>query len=134
MASKENISKENRNRRKEIRNMVKEAVALGHVAVFPIKVSFRSSSAMEYDWACAVLKGEGKDRYFDVSFEARFVNSDLGRDLCLTLLVHELAHVFTWSENKEVEDAKTAKYGEHGPEFGVVYAQLWTDLMNGFVY
>ena len=53
-----------------------------------------------------------------------------GRDLCVTLLIHELAHVYTWSSNQRIEDAKIAKYGDHGPEFGIVYAQLWTDLID----
>ena len=34
------------------------------------------------------------------------------------------------SVSQRIEDAKIAKYGDHGPEFGIVYAQLWTDLMD----
>jgi len=46
-------------------------------------------------------------------------------------MVHELAHAFTWVGDLEVEESRTSKYGVHGPDFGIVYAQLWTDLIEG---
>jgi hypothetical protein len=30
-----------------------------------------------------------------------------------------------------VEQSRKIKYGDHGPDFGVMYAQLWSDLMEG---
>lgn len=126
------LSRENRSRRREIRRLVERAEIHGHISSFPIKVVFKPSPAMDYDWAYALLKGSGKNRYFEIAFDERYMNTSHGRDLCVALTIHELAHVFTWSGNEKVEDAKTAKYGDHGPDFGVVYARLWTDLMENY--
>ena len=46
-------------------------------------------------------------------------------------MIHELAHAFTWVGDSIVEEGRTCKYGVHGPDFGIVYAQLWTDLIEG---
>ena len=64
-------------------------------------------------------------------FDETYMHTTHGRDLCMVIAVHELAHALTWSPNKKVEEANTYKYGVHGPDFGIVYAQLWTDVMEG---
>jgi hypothetical protein len=127
------LSKENKACRKELRKLVEYAEVLGHESIYPIKVVFNSFPDYEGrcpSYAYAQVKGKGNNRHFEIGFDEKYVTTPHGRDLCTTLLVHELAHVYTWSADQRIEDAKTAKYGEHGPEFGIVYAQLWTDLMD----
>ena len=122
------LSKENNKGRKLVRTLVEHAGLMGHVAAFPIRVVFKPSLDC---FGHADLKGSGNNRYFELALDSEFMETTHGRDLCVVIAVHELAHIYTWTGNDTVEEAKTNKYGSHGPEFGVVYAQLWTDLMDG---
>ena len=127
------LSKENKICRKELRKLVEYAEVLGHESAYPIKLVFPMFPEWQDnhpDYAYAQVKGKGKNRHFEIGFNSKYMTTAHGRDLCVTLLIHELAHVYTWSADQRIEDAKIAKYGDHGPEFGIVYAQLWTDLMD----
>jgi hypothetical protein len=126
------LSKENLKARRELRKLVYRAEVLDHIAEFPIKMVFLDSKQMDDNWADVVLKGKGSKRYFQVAFDEKYMKTPHGRDLCYINAIHELAHVFTWNTCPKVETAKSIKYGEHGPDFGVVYAQLWTDLMGTY--
>ena len=86
---------------------------------------------MEGCWATTELKGKGKTQYIEIAFDEVYMTTPHGRDLCMVIAIHELAHAITWSGNVKVEEAKSFKYGDHGPEFGIVYAQLWSDLIDG---
>ena len=121
-----NLTKENIKGRKEIRKLIERAEILGHVSHLPIKVVFKPSSAMDGSWGDV----EKKSKHFVLSFDDKYMQTPHGRELCIVIAVHELAHIYSWSSNPRVEAARDAKYGEHGPEFGVVYAQLWSDLMD----
>lgn len=126
------ISKENVRARKQIRELVREAELSGHTPAFPIKVSFKPHSYMKDNYGTTELKGTGNKKYIEICLDEEYMKTQPGRDLCLVITIHELAHAFTWSGNQKVEESKTHKYGDHGPEFGFVYAQLWSDLMEGF--
>ena len=125
------ISKANMKARRAIRTLVQQSEWSGHVSAFPIKVEFKTKSYMDGNWGTTDLKGKGKNRYIEIALDEEYMKTEHGRDLCMVIAVHELAHALTWSGNKKVEDAKSFKYGDHGPDFGIVYAQLWTDLMEG---
>jgi len=125
------LSKENISRRREIRDLVRMAEEEGHVCSFPIKVKFRGKSYMNGDWGSTEIKGMGKNKYIEISLDEGRMKTKDGRDLCLMTFVHELAHAIVWGNNEKVENAKFLKYGDHGPDFGIVYAQLWSDLMGG---
>ena len=125
------LTKENKKGRKEIREYVANAEVLGHIPEFPVKVVFVEESAMDGMWATCELKGKGSKRHFELAFESTLMTSPHGREFCVSMIPHELAHVHTWSSSKKVEQARQSKYGDHGPDFGVMYAQLWTDLMEG---
>ena len=125
------LSKENMKGRKAIRSLIEQSEWAGHVPAFPIKAVFKPKTTMEDCWATTDLKGTGKNKYIEIAFDETYMNTPHGRDLCMVIAVHELAHALTWSPNKKVEEAKTYKYGVHGPDFGIVYAQLWTDVMEG---
>jgi len=124
------LTKENTLGRKAIRDIVKYAEVLGHVSSFPIKVVFVDFVDC---FGHAELKGSGKKQYFELALDSKYMKTPHGRDLCMVVAIHELAHIYTWSGDPHVEEAKTLKYGDHGPEFGIVYAQLWTDLMEGYI-
>ena len=124
------LTKENVLGRKAIRDIVRYAEVLGHVATFPIKVVFNPTVDC---FGHAELKGTGKNQYFELALGSNYMKTPAGRDLCMIVAIHELAHIYTWSGDPRVEEAKTLKYGDHGPEFGIVYAQLWTDLMEGYI-
>jgi len=126
------LSKENIKGRKVIRSLVEQAEWLGHIPPWPIKIKFKSKSYMDATWGTTELKGKGKNQYIELVLDEDCMKTPHGRDLCTVIAVHELAHAITWSGNEKVEDAKTLKYGDHSPEFGFVYAQLWTDLMEGY--
>ena len=121
-----NLSKENLKGRKEIRKLIERAEILGQVSHLPVKVSFKPSSVMDGDWGHV----QKKSKYFELALDEKYMQTPHGRELCVVVAVHELAHIYSWSSNPRVEAAREAKYGEHGPEFGVVYAQLWSDLMD----
>ena len=125
------ISKANMKARRAIRTLVQQSEWAGHVSAFPIKVEFRSKSYMDGNWGTTDLKGKGKKKYIEIALDEEYMKTEHGRDLCMVIAVHELAHALTWSPNKKVEEANTYKYGVHGPDFGIVYAQLWTDVMEG---
>lgn len=124
------LTKENKKGRKEIREYVTRAEILGHVPEFPVRVVFVDESKMEGNFASCELKGKGSKRYFEIAFEDKLMTTPHGRDFAICTLPHELAHVHTWSSSKKVEQSRHKKYGDHGPDFGVMYAQLWTDLME----
>ena len=124
------LSKENLEVRKELRQFIYDAEVLGHITQFPVKVVFFESSRMDGDWANCELKGKGHNRYFQIAFDKKFMSTPTGRDFCISMMPHELAHALTWSSSKKVESARTLKYGDHSPEFGIIYAQLWTDLIE----
>ena len=125
------LTNENKKGRKEIREYVANAEVLGHIPEFPVKVVFIEESRMGGVWATCELKGKGAKRYFELAFESALMTTPHGRDFCVSMIPHELAHVHTWSSSKKVEQARESKYGDHGPDFGVMYAQLWSDLMEG---
>ena len=125
------LSKENKKARRYIRSLVEQADWMGHVACHPIKVVFLPPEKMEDCFATTELKGKGNKKYIEIAFDEEYLNSSHGRDLCRVNMVHELAHAFTWVSDLEVEESRTSKYGVHGPDFGIVYAQLWTDLIEG---
>lgn len=124
------LSKENIKGRKAVRTLIEQSEWAGHVSSFPIKVAFKSRKHMEDCWATTELRGKGKKKYIEIAFDEIYMTTPHGRDLCVVIAIHELAHALTWSSDIKVEDAKSFKYGDHGPEFGFVYAQLWTDLMS----
>lgn len=126
------LTKENRKARKIIRSFIDHANLHGHISAFPIRVSFKSSSYMDGSWGHVNLRGSEKNKYLELAINEEYMKTSHGRELCMVISVHELAHAFTWASDEKVEEAKTEKYGDHGPEFGVVYAQLWTDLMDQF--
>jgi len=125
------LSKENKATRKLLRDLVQHAEWLGHVPYFPIKVVFKHEKQMDDCYATTELKGKGSKRYIEIAFDEEYLKTSHGRDLCKVNMIHELAHALTWSNNTRVEEARTMKYGTHGPEFGIVYAQLWEDLIEG---
>lgn len=125
------LSKQNIIARKSLRSLVEQSEWAGHVPAFPIKVSFKHKKYMEGCWATTELKGKGKSQYLEIAFDEIYMTTSHGRDLCMVIAIHELAHALTWSGDIKVEEAKSFKYGDHGPEFGIMYAQLWTDLMEG---
>ena len=125
------LSKENKKARKFLRALVEQAEWMGHTAHYPIKVAFYPAKKMDDCYATTELKGRGKKKYFEIAFDEDYLNTPHGRDLCRVNMIHELAHAYTWIGNFDVESARTMKYGVHGPDFGIVYAQLWTDLMEG---
>ena len=125
------LSKENINGRKTVRTLIKQSEWSGHIPAFPITVAFKPKKSMEGCWATTELKGKGKTQYIEIAFDEVYMTTPHGRDLCMVIAIHELAHAITWSGNVKVEEAKSFKYGDHGPEFGIVYAQLWSDLIDG---
>ena len=125
------LTKENKKGRKEVREYIARSEVLGHIPEFPIRVIFSDESKMDGMWATCELKGKGSKKYFEIAFESALMTSPHGRDFCISMIPHELAHVHTWSSSKKVEQARQAKYGDHGPDFGVMYSQLWHDLMEG---
>jgi len=124
------LSKQDIQGRSSIRSLAKQSEWLGHVSAFPIKFGFKSKTYMAGNWGTTEIKGLGKNKHIEISLGEDYMKTPHGRELCMVIAIHELAHALTWSANEKVEDAKSYKYGDHGPEFGIVYAQLWSDVMD----
>ena len=67
------LTKENRKARKTIRTFVEQAGQHGHIAAFPIRGAFRSSTYMEGSWADVGLKGSEKNRYLELSINEEYM-------------------------------------------------------------